>query len=190
MNNRIYRIVPVDILSTDTTEEITDRTDTTEESIISDENSEMDDYSINTENENECELIYDSELRHRFEELENNNYYIGVYYKLKLENVNLIANTVSARTFLSNSYVNILHYLWLYSILRISKPKIEIMKLVILEDGTYSVILKTFWLRLFQRRWKSRFEKRKEIINERKKITSILYREVFGRYPLGLNVLP
>ena len=50
--------------------------------------------------------------------------------------------------------------------------------------------IKTFWLRLIQRRWKKLFKQRKNIIQKRCNINSLNYRQMHGKWPNGLNNLP
>jgi hypothetical protein len=59
----------------------------------------------------------------------------------------------------------------------------EIAKCILLPTGERICILKTFWLRIFQRKWKKIYKQRMEVLNRRKKISSICYREIMGRWP-------
>jgi hypothetical protein len=72
----------------------------------------------------------------------------------------------------------------------VNKPKIDIMKLYILEDQTYSVVLKTYWLRLIQRRWKNVYKKRMDILENQKKISSLRQRELTGKFHHSYRNLP
>jgi len=51
-------------------------------------------------------------------------------------------------------------------------------------------VLKTFWIRLVQRTWKRICKERKSMIQRRTMISSLNHREIHGRWPEGLNVLP
>jgi hypothetical protein len=64
------------------------------------------------------------------------------------------------------------------------------MKLNILQDGTYSVIKKTYWLRLVQRHWKKIMKMKKDIYNKRMSVISQYSLQIRGRYPYGLNTMP
>jgi hypothetical protein len=44
-------------------------------------------------------------------------------------------------------------------------------------------IIKTVWLKIIQRTWKNIYKKRQEIIFKRKQISSLLCREINGRWP-------
>ena len=152
---------------------------------------EDDDYSLNTEDDFEFERIFRQESIHFYEERENGRYYIGLCSLISLDCTQyIIANTVSAPTFLHNTYITIIRYLWHHSIIRVRRPKVEIIQLIILNDGTYSAIIKTFWIKIIQRRWKQIYKERQEKINRRKSIASLKYREIRGKYPIGLNILP
>jgi hypothetical protein len=50
------------------------------------------------------------------------------------------------------------------------RPTIEIMQLNIDKDGLYTAVLKTFWIKIIQRKWKKRMvEKRQYMYNLKKK---------------------
>jgi len=66
---------------------------------------------------------------------------------------------------------------------------IEIMQLVII-DNLYTVVLKTYWLRLIQRVWKKVFIRRQNVIKLRKTINCQKYFEYKGKYSSGANYLP
>ena len=122
------------------------------------------------------------------EEKITNNYYIGICKKYY--DYYLLVNTVSPTLSYKTPYHLALTYLREYSIIYIHQPEIEIMKLNILTDGTYSVIKKTYWLRLIQRHWKKVIRLRNDIYNKRMLISSQYSFQIRARYPHGLNVLP
>jgi hypothetical protein len=64
------------------------------------------------------------------------------------------------------------------------------MKLYILNDGTYSVVLKTHWIRLIQRHWRKALLMRKQIMKKQMLVRSLYYREIHGKFPYGLNNMP
>ena len=66
---------------------------------------------------------------------------------------------------------------------------IHIVEVVEMEEWTTSII-KTFYLKLIQRKWKSIYKKRKQISLDRLKVCNIIYRERNGRWPDGLNYYP
>lgn len=66
---------------------------------------------------------------------------------------------------------------------------IHIVEIVEIEDWTTSII-KTFYLKLIQRKWKNIYKKRKQITLDRLKLCNIMYRERNGQWPDGLNYYP
>lgn len=61
--------------------------------------------------------------------------------------------------------------------------KPEITECIYLNTGHCVAILKTFWLRLIQRKWKNIIKERKNIIKKRSKPISLSYREITGKWP-------
>ena len=51
-------------------------------------------------------------------------------------------------------------------------------------------VKKTFWIKIIQRRWKKLYRERLNMINKRKSIESLKYRQIHGDWPLGMKVLP
>jgi hypothetical protein len=139
--------------------------------------------------DDEYDEIYQEDSHHVYGEKEHDHYYIGLAKRISIETL-LMVNSVSANTFFMYSFPRIRDYLAKYSILNIQNAKVHIMKLCILPDDTYSVILKTHWLRLVQRHWKKIFKERKHVIKGRCKIQNRFYKEIHGRYPYGLNYVP
>ena len=62
-----------------------------------------------------------------------------------------------------------------------TSSNIHIIKLDIGTDGVFNAILKTFWLKIIQRKWKNIMKKRKEIINQRKLLKNMYLRQVNGK---------
>ena len=54
----------------------------------------------------------------------------------------------------------------------------------------YTIIKKTFWLKLIQRTWKKIYKKRREIMKQRMMLHHLRYRELHGRWPQKLHYLP
>jgi hypothetical protein len=83
---------------------------------------------------------------------------------------------------LVRNYWNLLHH--------VKNGCVEIAQVVLLESGEYVAILKTFWLRIFQRKWRNILKERKKITNERKQMSSILYRQRHGKFPPSCAYMP
>jgi len=151
---------------------------------------EFDQYSDSTNDDNIINEIYRKEQLHLDSEKQSGCYYIGLHKHIRYDNLLLLLNSISIKSFYKYSYIHVLKYLYYYSIVRLYQPSIEIMKLSVLEDGTYSVVLKTHWLRLIQRHWRKAFNLRKEMMKKQMRVSSILYREIYGRFPSDICVLP
>ena len=68
--------------------------------------------------------------------------------------------------------------------------KPEITECVYLNTGHYVAILKTFWLRLIQRKWKNIIKERKNIIKKRCNLKSLRHREDTGKWPEDCLTFP
>jgi len=66
----------------------------------------------------------------------------------------------------------------------------HIAKVIYLSGGECIAIIKTLWIKIIQRAWKRVFKKRKDIIDKRKQLTSILYKEIKGKWPDSCRYLP
>jgi hypothetical protein len=68
--------------------------------------------------------------------------------------------------------------------------KPEITDCVYLNTGHYVAILKTFWLRLIQRKWKNIIKERENIIKKRCTLNSLRHRELTGKWPKNCLYFP
>lgn len=68
--------------------------------------------------------------------------------------------------------------------------KPEIGQYIILPTQEAIAILKTFWLRIIQRKWKKVFAERQHIIRQRKHPAALHYRQIHGKWPESCNYLP
>ena len=150
---------------------------------------EFDQYSDDEEDEYTIDEIYRDEQNFLDSEKQHEKYYIGLYKNTKYQN-NLLLNAISAKSFYKYSFIHVLKYLYYYSLVRLYQPNVEIMKLYILNDGTYSVVLKTHWIRLIQKHWRKALQMRKQIMKKQMHVRSLYYREIHGRFPYGLNNMP
>jgi hypothetical protein len=101
-----------------------------------------------------------------------------------------MTTTITIQTFRNFEYELINTYLGYYFVPDNTPVNIDIMQLYISNDLTYYVVLKTFWLRILQRTWRKIFNKRYEIIQNRKKVSTQEYFRVNGKYPLCASQLP
>jgi hypothetical protein len=61
--------------------------------------------------------------------------------------------------------------------------KPEIIECIYLDTHHCVAILKTFWVRLIQRKWKNIIKERVNIINRRSHLKSLTHRELTGKWP-------
>ena len=97
---------------------------------------------------------------------------------------------VSSRTFFRFPFASVVHYLYCSSVVYLHSPTIDIIQIYVDPQDRYIAIKKTFWLRLVQRRWKKIYRERCAILARRTHLSSLRYREIYGKYPVGLRVLP
>lgn len=126
-------------------------------------------------------------------EKESGKYYVGLC--VIYNNYILLDVAICPRVMLAFEMSSIKTYLILNSTIvqHNTLPwenEINIMKLYTDETGTYSVVIKTHWLRLVQRTWKRVFRERNEILKKRRNIGNLRVREITGKHRYGLNVLP
>lgn len=158
------------------------------EALELDNDSDVDSQELDSDYDSED--IFDQDQDHIDTDKENGRYYIGMQCYIEQRNLMLVANTVSVSTFYKYSGKQISDYLYSYSVIRPSCEAIDIIKLNILPDDSYSVVLKTYWLRIVQRTWKKVYQERKRILINRRNAQVRQYYEIHGQYPSGMNVLP
>jgi hypothetical protein len=97
----------------------------------------------------------------------DSNYYVGVYFYDQWENEIILANRVFTSTFFRYSGEDLMQYFSEYSGVDIHHDNnIHILQVHIVGssvlDFTYTVVVKTFWIKWIQRAFKRRFaEKRR-----------------------------
>lgn len=163
----------------------------TDNEYSSDSDNDFEEFEVEF-NDWEHDEIYQEDSHHVYSEKEHDHYYIGLTKRMQSggHDVLLMVNSVSPLVFFQYGFERIRRYLAEYSIVRVENAKVHIMKLCILEDGTYSVLLKTHWLRLIQRHWKKVYAERKRVVRGRRNLANLRHREVCGRWPNGLNRVP
>jgi hypothetical protein len=133
---------------------------------------------------------YEEDILHIEANKENYKYYIGISKLVKPEFCYILLNSVSVKMFFAHSYGSLMNYLVEYSLIHIYRPTMDILKLYIAEDETYTVIKKTVWIRLIQRHWKAVFNTRRQIVVKRRGISIQRIFETTGKYPSGFNSFP
>ena len=153
-----------------------------------DSEDEMEEFMVEF-NDWEYDEIYQDDSHHVYSEKQHGHYYIGIAKRVSSD-VLLMVNSVSPFVFFQYRFERLRDYLAKYSVVRIQNARVHIMKLCILPDETYSVILKTHWLRLVQRHWRKTYEERKRVIKGRRNLANLRHREIHGKWPYGLNRIP
>ena len=176
-NNRINTL-GTDIIASDDDIIIVD----SDEDIYSDEDAFEHEYVIDN--------VYLDERDFLDTDKQNGTHYIGLCSYLPDRRLTLYANAIRPQTLFKYSHTYSLSYLQLYSIIKIRNPSIDIMQLEILADNTYTVIVKTHWLRIVQRTWKKVFQQRKAVLNKRMQLGSIRLFELSGKYPADATYMP
>ena len=136
--------------------------------------------------------IADKEEEYIDSEKQHGKYYIGLSVYNSDNNSIQLSTVVSVNTLFTYDINAIQLYLEEYSMRCIDYTllPIHIMKLDIKSDGEYCVVIKTFWLKVIQRAWKTQFANRKHTIRMRGSIQSQYYFTMNGRYPVGLRNIP
>lgn len=143
------------------------------------------------ENEYDSDYLYEEYYSETVDiPKQQNHYYIGICKLIRPEHYFLLLNTISSKIFFKHPFQSILTYLSEFSIIYVNQPCLDIMQLQILPDDTYTIIKKTYWLRLIQRHWKNVLLQRQNIYKQRCRISSLQYSQLHGRYPHGLNAMP
>jgi len=158
---------------------------------------EQDKYAVIEAKEGDCEKVYNNETC-----------YLGLPFYDVLYKTYAIASTIRADTFYTYANNDLMFYLYHNSITRIKKPKIEIMKLYITKQpdtevnnkpfdftsncdmDVYEVVIKTFWLKIIQRRWKTVYANRMAWCKARMSEKYLHHRAIHGKgevNPFGLK---
>lgn len=106
------------------------------------------------------ETIFQEDQEHLYVDREDGHYYLGVHRYMHRRNLLLLINTVSAPVYMRHQHEDVVDYLQEYSMIHIETPKIDIIKLHVLPDMSFSSIIKTYWLRLVQRHWRAAIQNR------------------------------
>ena len=152
---------------------------------------EYDAYSPDTENI--FDMIYYDDSGFLDTDKEDNHYYIGLYEYIYKQYELLLGMTISPNIFYKYQYNNVSRYLRAYSLVRnkYSTKNLQVMQLKIdTHTNIYTVIIKTYWIRLIQRHWKKIYKERMNFIKIRKNISNQRHFELNGRYILGNNIKP
>ena len=67
---------------------------------------------------------------------------------------------------------------------------LDLAECIYLNTGECVAIKKTLWIKLIQRTWKKVVKERKDIFKKRCLLSSLKYREIYGKWPNTCNYLP
>jgi len=132
--------------------------------------------------------IYEIEYDFMNEEREDGKYYIGLSLLENRYHDFLLMSAIRPITFYKYSHYYILNYLFEFSLILIGNPVINILKLVKIGERN-CVIIKTFWLKIVQRKWKKVFAEKKKIIQQIKNPLWIQHFQIHGWFTNG-NYMP
>jgi hypothetical protein len=149
-----------------------------DEVVIDDTDSEEE--SDNEYNENLIVMYYDEE-EYRDSDKMNKKLYIGLPGYVRKTGNFVLLSCVSAKTFHRYNIDTIIKYLTDYSCTYVFRPVPHLLYLDIDEGGDYTVIIKTVWLRIIQRKWKRICRIRRWIESRRFQLQSIRMREIKGQ---------
>jgi hypothetical protein len=113
-------------------------------------------------------------------------YHYLVYSRFKtldMNQINSVANNINNGYLELDNQTHDIFRNYKQIITRENYIKPEITECIYLNTGHYVAILKTFWLRLIQRKWKNIIKERKNIIKKRCNLKSLKHREVTGKWP-------
>ncbi len=113
-------------------------------------------------------------------DMENGQYIIGMVHKKK--GIYMLASSISPATYFKYNYEEIKKYLFMSSIYYLRRPRIDILQLHITPDGLYTCVIKTYWLKIIQRRWRTIYARRKMAIRLRGSIAELRHRELHSGF--------
>lgn len=126
--------------------------------------------------------IFDSEQASYVEDnLITGKYVIGLPGYLRNTNEWLYLSGVTPRSFFRFPFDDVSKYLQEFSLSYVHNPNIHIMALDIKDDGTCTVVIKTFWLKIIQRKWKKVYKERQEYVRQMSRRVNMYARELGKR---------
>ena len=120
-------------------------------------------------------------------------YHYLVYSRFKtldMNQINDVANNINNGYLELDNQTHDIYRNYKQIITRENYIKPEITDCVYLNTGHYVAILKTFWLRLIQRKWKNIIKERENIIRKRCNLNSLRHRELTGKWPKDCLYFP
>lgn len=186
--------------------------DSTDETILydSDENTNSDSNTIHYIEEyqiydEDIEFIQDDATQMAFDDISfvSDNQFIG-YEKIRIGTYKYIRRSmqflyimdIPVESFLKyNTYLISRYFYWHSSFYVAENPPVDLIQIyeVAEPDSPFPVIyciIKTFWIKIIQKVWKKVFRERQRILEGRKSLISIKYREMNGYFPEEYRFMP
>lgn len=120
-------------------------------------------------------------------------YHYLVYERYKILNIEYINSTIQYIKREYNGLSNKNHNIYRNYKQIINNPNYirpEIIECIYLNTGHCIGIIKTFWIKLIQRRWKNVFKERKLCLSRRSNPNALKYREIYGKWPNNCLINP
>lgn len=135
------------------------------------------------------------------------NKYIHGYDESSANNIiyhYLVYDTIELDEFYDNSFIEYIHILsreyhnyranhlihtlpitnYVHIIKKQDYIKPEIIHISKLNGNEEVACIKTFWIRILQKKWKKYYKQKQKLIQQRKTIFAINYRNIYGKWPL------
>ena len=126
---------------------------------------------------------YNTDNEYDSDEESNNNEILKIH-----DNIQIIKEYYDLNIHTFTSHPTIRNYKNIISRTNYIKP--EIGEYIILPTQEAIAILKTFWLRIIQKKWKKVFQERKKVFKQRCNLYNLQIREKQGRWPDSCLILP
>ncbi len=146
---------------------------------------ETDNESVNDLDDTDDDIEYEDVI-YEPEEVSKTKYNIVHCVKLKYLKNHYIAliRFKQLNMDVINDYSNI------YPLINPNKLRLEIAECIYLSSGYCVAIIKTFWLKLIQRKWKKIYQERKICLSRRANPNALKYKEIHGTWPLYCLTYP
>lgn len=149
----------------------------------------INEYDSDIESNNIYDEINQYDYQHFYSDKEDNKYYLGNIYYNRAENLLLLSASISNNSYFKYSHRDCVRYLYYYGINPFVRPTIDILQVKIIDD-CFTVIKKTFWLKIIQRKWKKIYKIRKQILEKRLLPGALLHREIIGKWQNDIAYCP
>lgn len=111
---------------------------------------------------------------------------INKYKKLHIEYINDIAEYINLEYFYLNDKNHKIYRNYRNIIMRDNYVKPEIAECLYLQSGECIAIIKTFWIKIIQRKWKKIYKERQNLFMKRCSVQALKHRELTGKWPDNL----